>query len=147
MRRPSHVPHTNQYGPFNHDQGRHCPKCPLQTLHCYNISTHKIGPKQSTISSLTQRLLRGGQGMPRSAGHSWSCPEEKGHLSLRDDLGRQRQCPTTITRFIVFTYLTFNINYHYIRAPTFSSHLDESRKVTNLCLLLSSEHNDICNER
>ena len=40
VRRPSHVPHTNQYGPFNHDQGRHCPKCPLQTLHYYNISTH-----------------------------------------------------------------------------------------------------------
>ena len=75
-------------------------KCPLQTLHYYNISTHNISPKQTTISSLTQRLLRGGgHGMPRLTGHSWSCPEEKGHPSLRDDLGRQRQRPTTMIQF------------------------------------------------
>ena len=34
-------------------------KCPLQTLHYYDISTNKFGPKQTSIYSLTQRLLQG----------------------------------------------------------------------------------------
>ena len=62
-------------------------KCPLQTLHYYNISTHNIGPKQTEISSPTQRLLWGDMGchdLLDIPGRTQS----KGHPSQRNDLER-----------------------------------------------------------
>ena len=69
-----HMCPTNQYGPFNHDQGRHCPKCPLQTLHYYNISTHWIGPKQTRDQLPCSSLNTRNMGCPRSNRHLWSYP-------------------------------------------------------------------------
>ena len=103
-------------------------KCPLQTLHYYNISTHNIGLKQTEINSPTQRLFRGGHGMPRSTGHTWSYPVEKVILpkgmTWSDNANASRQIRTI---YYSHYYIRLILSIFYIRAPTFSSHLDESR--------------------
>ena len=87
MRRPSHVPHTNQYGPFNHDQGRHCPNVPCK-LYTTIISPHiRSSQSKPEICSPAHRLIRG----------TWDAhdridisgrTQRHGHLSLKNDLAQ-----------------------------------------------------------